>query len=100
LLTIGGGTATLNARRYLMNEPEFDLSELHELQSDAMLNRGNFGCVRKLLHDHPDDAEYITYVLGQDNVYASVIAELLQRKGFEIGEDAIRRHRRGKCKCR
>lgn len=43
--------------------------------------------------------EGVRKALGTDHIYATTIAEYISEHGVQVGEKAVRAHRRGACSC-
>ena len=48
----------------------------------------------------PADLEALTVALADDAFTATEIGRALRLEGHNIGDDSVRRHRRGSCTCR
>lgn len=74
------------------------LSELDALASLPRKHAANFGCVEKALAQHPDDRDLILGAVAH-HADAELVSRFLEGRGIELRADALRRHRRGQCRC-
>lgn len=64
------------------------------------VSKGPVCGIRRLLSALPDeDRDDLITLLDDPMVFASVIAQVLQDRGFRIQGGTIARHRRGACSC-
>lgn len=58
-------------------------------------------CSVSIMIENMDDAERKDFELACEDwtIPGTVIAKVLQRKGFNVKAEALRRHRKGECRC-
>ena len=72
---------------------------LNELQADAhRTSRGPVGCVAKVARDHPDHLADTLQAINSDYP-ASTVMRVLKRRGVDISDYTVLRHRQSKCRC-
>ena len=76
------------------------VSLLEEIRAAKRANGGTCSVATLLAKlDPPDSADLAGALSDHDTYPTSVIIEVLRARGHKVGEDTIRRHRRGGCKC-
>ena len=77
------------------------VSLLEEIRAAKRANGGTCSIATLLAKlDPADRADLIEALAADPETYpTTVIIEVLRARGHKVGEDTIRRHRRGGCKC-
>ena len=73
---------------------------LDEMRAEATL-KGPACSVRLLLDGMaPDERADLLSAFADPSILTSVIARVLHKRGYTIGQETLQRHRRGSCRCR
>lgn len=68
-----------------------------QIAADDPLRRCTVNRVLSTLDD--ENAEELVELIEDPAVSSTVVTEVIRRLGFQVGRDAVRHHRTGKCSC-
>ena len=71
------------------------LDEVREVQRQAKIIR----CPIVTLNLSEDDRAELEHAIADETIQASTLAKVLRARGHSISDDALRRHRGGRCAC-
>lgn len=72
---------------------------LDEIKAAQTVNRSTCNVALLVQQLAPADREGLLAAMEDPAIYGSTIVKVLKDRGHRIGDDSVRRHRRGACSC-